>query len=217
MSYPDNAFSLIPQDDIDFQGIAQLSRSVGADLLFVDLSASAPLKAEKFGIVELALFRVCANGRAFGHHTRVNPECAFDEMTSRALGLSTKDVINYEPWGTRLSSFFEKAIADGAWIVSLDPHKWVVPALGRALAMAGSTAVAEHIFSADVRPAIGNLVLSGAPSGNLAHLVGQLGTPDWPAAPGHVRSVLQQAAIVNHLVNTCGVEAVADQFAGAQA
>lgn len=199
-----------------FNGVSLLSRALGTELHFLELSATAPLKAEEFGIVEVALFRVMPDGRGMAHSTLVNPECEFDEMTSRALGLSTKDVINFAPWGASLSPFFDKGFADGACLISIDSTQWAIPALLRAQAQAGRAAP-DSLYSADIRKLIRGLLPSTDSTGTVMHLAQQFGVGPYRGIQPCVASVFAQVEIIDALINHCGVEAVADAMAGVTA
>lgn len=212
MSFQENAFEAIGHLPLFFGKVAALARAIETDLVFLDLSCSAPVSSEHFGVVEAAVFCVGTDGSGKGYHSLVNPECPFDEMTSRALSLSTKDVINFEPWSRRFSPFIDNVVKEGFCVLAFDAQKDLVPHLTRVQVQSGAEHAVEGLYSCDLRKLYGR-VHGGDSTGTPAHLARELGTRTWDSLPACPRSVLTQLEFANRLIGAYGVETVANCLA----
>lgn len=196
-----------------FSGVSQLATALGTELIFLELSGTSPIKAENFGIVEIAMFRVCPDGQGQAFTSLVNPDCDFDDMTSKALGLSLKDVINDKPWGSCLAGYFERALADGACLISMHASHWTIPALLRAQAAAGKPAP-DSLYSIDIRELMRRLFPDMDTGGTIHHLARGFGVGPYQGVEPCMASVFAQVEILNALIEHFGVHAVADAMAG---
>lgn len=212
----DNAFAALPPNAIQFEGLSALAHSLGTEIVFLELRSSAPLSAQNFGIVEATLFTVTPSNQGLGHQTLVNPECEFDEMSSRSLGLSTPDVINFEGWGQRIGPYFEKLSSRNAILMGLDLNTWTLPALVRAQVRA-ELSPPDGLACVDLRKVATRLAMPDGAKGTAAHLAGRAGIALQPTTSQTLQTLLAQVELTNAIVRHCGVPAMADELAGVTA